>query len=191
MKRNTIIVLVVIAVIVLIFGGSTIGTYNGMVIKKQAVSASLSDIDSQLKRRMDLIPNLVNTVKAFAAQEKSIFDDVSANTAKLAGASTVADKATASDQLSGSLNRLIAIQQNYPLLKSDVNFRQLADELAGTENRINNARLDYNNAVQAYNTTIKSFPNNICAGIFGFKEAEYFKAANIVNEVPSTSGLLQ
>ena len=187
MKQKTIIIWVVIAAIVLIFVVSPIMTYNGLVTKKQAVTASMSDIDTQLQRRLDLIPNLVNTVKGYAAQEKSIFEDVSANTAKLAGATTPTDKATADDQLTGSLNRLLALTITYPTLKSDANFQALSDELAGTENRIAVSRLDYNNAVQAYNTSIQSFPNNITAGMFGFSPVDYFKAASTASEVPSVS----
>jgi LemA protein len=187
MKRNTIITLSIIVAIVLIFALSTMGSYNGMVTQKETVSAQLRNIDAQLQRRVDLIPNLVNTVKGFAAQEKSIMADVTANRAKLAGATTVPDKANANDQLTSSLSRLLVIAENYPQLKSDANFRQLSDELAGTENRIAVSRLDYNNAVQTYNTTIKSFPTAITAGIFGFKEAEYFKATSNASVVPSVS----
>lgn len=187
MKRNTIIVLAVIVGLVLIIGMSVIGPYNGMVTKKETVSAQLRNIDAQLERRLALIPNLVSTVKGFAAQEKSIMADVTANRAKLAGATTVGDKATANDQLSGSLSRLLVIAENYPQLKSDANFRQLSDELAGTENRIAVSRLDYNNAVQTYNTTIKSFPASIVAGIFGFRDAEYFKASAGATETPTVS----
>jgi len=186
MKRNTIILLV-IAAFVVIMVISAIGTYNGLVAKRQTVTSSLSDIDAQLQRRMDLIPKLVNSVKGYAAQEKSIFENVSANQAKLAGASTLSDKAAASDQLTSSLKSLIAIQINFPLLKSDANFQQFSDELAGTENRIAVSRLDYNKAVQSYNTTIQSFPANISAGMFGFKEFEYFKAANSAKEAPTVS----
>ena len=187
MKQKTIIIWVVIAALVLIFVVSPIVTYNGLVTKRQAVTAAMSDISTQLQRRNDLIPNLVSTVKGYAAQEKSIFEDVSANQAKLAGASTLADQAAASDQLSSSLSRLIAIQINFPELKSNANFQALSDELAGTENRIAVSRLDYNNAVQTYDTSIQSFPNNMLAGMFGFKAAQYFQASSNATTPPDLS----
>lgn len=187
MKRSVIIVLSVIVLLVIIIGGSIIGSYNGLVTQKETVDASFKIIDTQLQRRADLIPNLVNTVKGFAAQEKTIMADVTAARAKLAGAQSPSDKATADAELSGSLSRLIAIVENYPQLKSDVNFRQLSDELAGTENRIAVSRIDYNNIVKAYNISIKSFPKSIVAGIFGFKAADYFEASANASEVPNVT----
>src|SRR5665647_405701 len=178
MKRSLIIVLSVIVLLVIVIGGSIIGSYNGLVSQKETVDEKFRTIDTQLQRRADLIPNLVNTVKGFAAQEKSIMADVTAARAKLAGAQTPSDKAAANDQVSDSLSRLLVVVENYPNLKSDANFRQLSDELAGTENRIAISRKDYNEVVKTYNTTIKSFPTVVMASIFGFNEAEYFQASD-------------
>lgn len=186
MKRG-LIAIIVIAAIVLIAVLSLIGMYNGLVAQRESVDNSFRNIDTQLQRRADLIPNLVATVKGFAAQEKTIIDSVTSARAKLAGAQTVGEKATADGELSGALSRLLVIVENYPELKSDANFRQLSDELAGTENRIAVSRKDYNDVVKAYNTRIKSFPANLLAGAFGFKEAEYFQAAEGTDTVPTVS----
>lgn len=187
MKRSLIIVLSVIVLFAIIIAGSIIGSYNGLVSQKETVDERFKTIDAQLQRRLDLIPNLVNTVKGFAAQEKSIMADVTAARAKLAGAQTPPDKAAANDQLSGSLSRLLVVVENYPQLKSDDNFRQLSDELAGTENRIAVSRIDYNNAVKTYNINTKSFPKSIIARIFGFKAADYFEASSNAKDVPNVT----
>jgi len=187
MKRSLIIVLSVIVLLVIVIGGSIIGSYNGLVSQKETVDEKFRTIDVQLQRRLELIPNLVNTVKGFAAQEKSIMADVTAARAKLAGAQTPSDKATANDQLSGSLTRLLVVVENYPQLKSDANFRQLSDELSGTENRIAVSRIDYNNVVKTYNINIRSFPKSIVAGIFGFKAADYFEASSNAKDVPNVT----
>lgn len=177
MKRSSIILLGIIAVVIII-GAMLVGSYNGLVSQRESVTNSFRNIDTQLQRRADLIPNLVSSVKGFAAQEKSIIQSITDARAKLAGAQTVGEKANADAQLSGALKGLLVVVENYPNLKSDANFRQLSDELAGTENRIAVSRLDYNGAVKIYNTQIKSFPTNMLAGLFGFKEAEYFEASN-------------
>lgn len=155
-----------------------------MFLKAQKINQSESDIDTQLQRRSDLIPNLIETVKGYAAQEKGIFTAVADARSKLAGAQTVTEKAEADNQLSGSLSRLLAIVENYPNLKSDQNFRDLSIALEGTENRINIARKDYNNEVGKYNSAIKRFPNIIIAGIFRFEQKPYYKAAEGAKEVP-------
>lgn len=186
MKRGLIII-IVIAAVILVFAVSLIGSYNGLVSQKESVDNSFRNIDTQLQRRADLIPNLVATVKGFAAQEKTIIDSVTSARAKLAGAQTVGDKATADGELSTALSRLLVVVENYPELKSDANFRQLSDELAGTENRIAVSRKDYNDVVKSYNIKIKSFPTFLIAGIFGFKEAEYFQAAEGTDTVPTVS----
>jgi LemA protein len=186
MKRG-LIVIIVIAVVILAVVGSLIGSYNSLVSQKEAVTSAFQNIDTQLQRRADLIPNLVATVKGFAAQEKAIIDSVTSARAKLSGAQTVGEKATADGELSGALSRLLVVVENYPALKSDANFRQLSDELAGTENRIAVSRLDYNALVKTYNTKIKSFPTVIIARMFGFTEAEYFEAAAGTETVPTVS----
>ncbi|MCY6484488.1 LemA family protein [Clostridium aestuarii] len=161
-----------------------IGTYNKMVSLDQKVKRAQSDIDTQLQRRNDLIPNLVNTVKGYAAQEKDIFIEIANARAKIGGAKTVGEKANADNELSTALSRLLVVVERYPDLKSSANFRDLTVALEGTENRINIARQDYNRTVDTYNATIKKFPNFIIAGIFRFEDKEYYKAAEGVKEVP-------
>lgn len=178
--RTFLIVIVVIAIILF----PLIGSYNKMVTLEQTVNQSESNIDTQLQRRSDLIPNLVATVKGYAAQEKDIFTALADARAKLAGAQTVTEKANADNQLSESLSRLLVVVENYPNLKSDQNFRDLSVSLEGTENRINIARQDYNNAVGEYNSTTRKFPNSIIAGIFRFDQKPYYKAAEGAKEVP-------
>ena len=151
-------VLVSILMVIVLAVGSVFGFYNGMVSARENVDSKWSQVDNQLQRRSDLIPNLVNTVKGYAAHEKDVFQAVSDARAKMAGARTAGDKMAANTELNSALSRLLAVAENYPQLKADQNFRQLQDELSGTENRIAVARKDYNDAVQGYNTKIKSLP---------------------------------
>lgn len=171
----------VIALIVVIMG---ISGYNGLVSMNEDVTGKWAQVENQLQRRADLIPNLVNTVKGYAAHEKEVIQSVSDARAKLAGAQTVAAKAEANGELSGALSRLLMVAENYPNLKADQNFRALQDELAGTENRITVARQDYNTSVQTFNTKIKTFPSSIYAGMLGFAQQEYFKADEASKKVP-------
>ena len=170
------IVLIVIIAIVAVLAISGIGTYNGIVSADQNVKTQLGNIDSALKRRADLIPNLVNTVKGYVEHEDSAIEKVTSARQALLSATTIDEMNAANQELSSSLGRLIAIAENYPDLKASENFINLQYELAGTENRISTARDDYNNAVKAYNTKIKQFPGNIVAGFGGFSEAKYFEA---------------
>ena len=186
MKRG-LIVLIVVVVVLLIAVLSLVGSYNGLVSQREAVKTAFSDIDTQLQRRADLIPNLVATVKGFAAQEKAVIGLVTDARAKLAGATTVTDKANADSQLTSALSRLLVVVENYPDLKSNANFIALMDELAGTENRIAVSRLDYNTVVKAYDTKIQSFPTVLFAGMFGFTPADYFEASAGATAVPSVS----
>ena len=140
-------VLVSILMVIVLAVGSVFGFYNGMVSSRENVDSKWSQVDNQLQRRSDLIPNLVNTVKGYASHEKEVFQSVSDARAKMAGAKSVGDKLSANTELSGALSRLLAVAENYPQLKADQNFRQLQDELSGTENRIAVARKDYNDAV--------------------------------------------
>jgi Uncharacterized conserved protein len=178
--KTTLIIIAVIAVIFL----PLVGSYNSMVAQEQKVSAASSNIDTQLQRRSDLIPNLVQTVKGYATQERTIFTDVANARAKLAGAQNVTDKANADAELSGALSRLLVVVERYPDLKSNENFRDLQVALEGTENRIAIARQDYNNVVTSYNTTIRRFPNSIISGIFRFEQKPYYKASEGAKEVP-------
>jgi LemA protein len=179
------VALIVILIIVLISIFWAIGTYNKMVSLEQKVQESYSQIQNQLQRRADLIPNLVETVKGYASHEKEIFEAIADARSKLIGARTPEEQATADAQLNTALSRLLAIAENYPTLKADANFRQLMDELAGTENRIAVARKDYNEAVREYNAFIKRFPNVLIANAFAFREKQYFEAKPGAEETPS------
>ena len=175
--------IIAIAVVVLI-GGVMVSSYNGLISMSEQVNSQWSQVDNQLQRRSDLIPNLVNTVKGYAAHEQQAIQSVSDARAKLGGAQSPADKSAANDQLSGALGRLMMIVENYPDLKANQNFQALQDELADTENRIAVARRDYNNVVQVYNARIRSFPTSVLARVFGFESREYFKAAEGAKETP-------
>ena len=183
MKKSVLIIIGIIAIIAVLL----IAGYNGMVSKKETVDSSLSNLDVMLQRRADLIPNLVNTVKGYTSHETEIIDKITEARAKLVSANGIEEKSEANNELSSSLNALMVVVENYPDLKSSENFIQLSDELAGTENRIAVARKDYNDAVKTFNTSIKRFPNNILAGIFGFDEAVYFEADEKGQEVPSVN----
>lgn len=183
MKSSMKTLLIIIAVLALILLPA-IGTYNGLVSAEQSVKTAESDIDTQLQRRSDLIPNLVETVKGYATQEKTIFTDIANARAKLAGANNITDQANADSELSSALSRLLVVVENYPELKSNQNFKDLSVALEGTENRITIARQDYNTAVEKYNNKVKRFPGSIFAGIFGFDEQPYYKATEGAKEVP-------
>lgn len=184
MKKTGIIIAIIVGVVV-ILGISLISINNNLVSKETKVDAALANIDTNLQRRADLIPNLVNTVKGYAAHEQAALDSVTAARAQLAGASTVEEKAAADSALTAALNNLLVIVENYPDLKASANFVQLSDELAGTENRIAIARRDYNDAVQSYNTAIRKFPGNLVAGLFGFEQRDYFQASDSAQNVPN------
>lgn len=186
MKKSNIVLICVIAVVVII-AIFTISGYNGMVSKQENVESALSNLDVMLQRRADLIPNLVNTVKGYTSQENEIIDKITDARAKLVNAGSVEEKSNANNELTSSLNALMVVVENYPDLKSSQNFMQLSDELAGTENRIAVARKDYNSEVKTFNTTIKKFPSNILAVIFGFEQAVYFEADESSTEVPNVS----
>ncbi|MGO0061121.1 LemA family protein [Brevibacillus fluminis] len=176
MKRST-IVWIVIAALVLIAIFSGISSYNGLITLETNVDNKFSQIDVNLQRRADLIPNLVNTVKGYAAHEKEVIAAIANARSNLVGARTPSEKAQADAQLSGALSRLLVIVENYPNLKADAQFARLMDELAGTENRISVARKDYNDAVSVYNVKIRRFPTSIYASMLGFEKKDFFKAA--------------
>ena len=189
MKKSTGILLGVLGVIVvLVIGivGWGISSYNGLVTSEQAVETQASNIETQLQRRSDLIPNLVNTVKGYAQHEEEIYTALADARAKLSGANTE-EMEEANGELTSALNRLMVIVENYPDLKANENFIGLQDELAGTENRIAVARQDYNKAVQEYNVKIRRFPTNIIAGMFGFEKAALFESAEGAASVPNVS----
>ncbi len=186
MKKGLIIGGIIVAIILIVIM-SFVSTYNGLVVKEEEVDGKLADIAVQLERRADLIPNLVSTVKGYAAHEQAVIDSVTEARSKLLSADDAEEMAEANNELSTALNNLLVIVENYPELKSNTNFIQLQDELAGTENRISVARNDYNEAVKSYNKEIKLFPKNILAGMFGFEEKEYFEAKDSSSEVPEVS----
>jgi LemA protein len=183
LKKGWLGIGIVVAVIV-IFGLIFMSSYNSFVNLEEDVNQSHAQIDNQLQRRLDLIPNLVNTVKGYAAHEKEVIASISDARARLAGAKTPEEEATANDQLSGALSRLLVVVENYPNLKADQQFTQLMDELAGTENRIAVARKDYNEQVAEFNKKVKRFPGSIIAGIGGFDQKEYFKADPQAQQAP-------
>jgi len=179
------IAIAVIVVLLLIGFSSYIGARNQMVTKNETVKAAWSQVDIVLQRRADLIPNLVETVKGFATQEQVVFGDIAKARSSLLSASTPSDKIAANQQLDGALGRLLLIVENYPQLKSNENFLRLQDELAGTENRIAVERKRYNDSLQGYNTYIGLFPNNLWAGIAGFKRNDaYFAASEGSRQTP-------
>lgn len=182
-KEFKIIISIIIIFIILIF--PVISSYNSLVSLEQNVNVSESNIDTQLQRRSDLIPNLVNVVKGYASQEKDIFTDIANARSKLAGATNVSDRANADSELSTALSRLLVVVERYPDLKSNENFKDLSIQLEGTENRIAVARQDYNTAATKYNTKRRKFPSNIFASIFGFESKPLYKASDSANEVPS------
>lgn len=184
MKKSTITIIVVVAILLVILAG-LVSSYNGVVSLAEEVDNKFATIDTMLQRRADLIPNLVNTVKGYTNQEQAVIDSVTDARAKLAGANSVEEKANADQELTSALNNLLVVVENYPDLKSSQNFINLSDELAGTENRIATARKDYNDAVKEYNTKIKRFPTNIVSGMFGYDEKEYFQASEGSEEVPT------
>lgn len=183
MSRIMKIGLIIVGILIIL--AIPVSGYNNLVSLEQNVNSVSANIDTQLQRRSDLIPNLVNTVKGYATQEKDIFTDIANARSRLAGATNVQEQANADSQLSGSLSRLLAVVENYPELKSNQNFRDLSIQLEGTENRIAVARQDYNTAVTNYNTKRRRFPSNIISSIFGFQEKPLYKASEGAKEVPS------
>src|ERR1700733_2823219 len=178
-------IVAVLVVLALIFGGLYVGRRNQMVTLNETVKSDWAQVDVVLQRRSDLIPNLVQTVKGFAAQEQTVYDDIAKARAALGGAQTPKDKIAANGQLDTALSRLLVIVENYPQLKSNENFLRLQDELAGTENRIAVERKRYDDAIQEYNTFIGQFPNNIVASMSGFQRNDaYFAATEASRAVP-------
>ena len=183
MKRGTKITLIIAAIVVAIllvvglgFFSYIVGTYNSLVKKDEGVKTAWAQVENQLQRRMDLIPNYVETVKGYAKHEREVFIEVTEARAKVAGAVTPSQQIETNNELSAALSRLLLVVERYPDLKANQNFIRLQDELAGTENRIAVERMRYNEAVRDYNVYIRRFPNNILAGIFGFGRATLFEA---------------
>lgn len=175
MKRKGWIILAVAAVLVIGTYSWLKSSYNDMVLRREAATAQLGNVENQYQRRMDLIPNLVNTVKGYARHEEKIFTEVADARSRLLSAQGPAAKAEAGAQLNSVLGRLLAVAENYPQLKASDNFVRLQDELAGTENRISVARTRYNQTVRDFNAAIRKFPGSLFAPGLDFKAAEYFQ----------------
>ena len=190
MKKSTIIIIVV-AVIAVIWG---ISGYNGLVSMDEGVQTKWADVETQYQRRADLIPNLVNTVKGYAAHESETLQAVVEARAKATSmnidpsnmsAEQIANFQKAQDGVSSALSRLLVTVEKYPDLKANENFKELQVQLEGTENRISVARRDYNESARKYNTTLRSFPKNILAGMFGFEKKTYFEAQEGSEQAPT------
>lgn len=175
------IIVIILVVIALLF----IPKYNSLVTAEENVDSKWAQVENQLQRRYDLIPNLVESVKGYANHEQEVIANITEARAQMGSASSPEEQAVANDALTGALSRLLVVVENYPNLKADANFRQLMDELAGTENRLAVAREDYNNEVQQFNKHVKRFPGNLMAGMFGFEQKEYFKATAGADKAPS------
>jgi LemA protein len=173
-----------IALLVLIGFLYVRGTYNSLVTMDESVKAAWAQVENQLQRRYDLIPNYVETVKGYASHEKEVFIRVTEARARVGLAGNINDKIEANNDLSSALARLMVVVENYPELKANTNFIRLQDELAGTENRIAVERRRYNETVKEYNIKIRQFPDNIFAGMFGFEKATFFEVPKEKQEAP-------
>src|SRR5678815_2220029 len=181
--RSTIAVALLLTAAVMSSGCS----YNRFVGQEEAIKTQWAQVENQLQRRNDLIPNLVETTKGIAQQERDVFGQIAESRAKMAGATTPEQRIQAANEQSSALSRLLVVVENYPDLKSNASFNRLMDELAGTENRLAVERMRYNERVQAYNTSRRSFPSNVTAGIFGFKEHPLFNAPPEAERLPKVN----
>jgi len=183
-QKTVLIVVAILILLVLIPFFYLKGTYNRLVTMDEGVKAAWAQVENQLQRRYDLIPNYVETVKGYATHEKEVFLRVTEARSKVAGAGSIQDKIEANNQLSSALSRLLVVVERYPDLKANANFIRLQDELAGTENRIAVERRRYNETVKTYNITIRRFPTNLLAGLFGFDQAAFFEVPKDRQEAP-------
>lgn len=184
LRRTIVVVLAVVLAIFLAAGGTLAATYNRLVNVSEQVNEQWAQIESQLQRRYDLIPNLVETVKGYAAHEQEVFTAVAEARARLAGAASTSEQVQAANQMESALARLLVIVERYPDLKANEQFNRMMDELAGTENRINVARMRYNEAVKQYNRIIRTFPTVLLAGALGFDQRPYFQAQEGAETAP-------
>jgi LemA protein len=182
--KTVLIVVGILVLIILIPALYLRGTYNSLVTMDEGVKAAWAQVENQLQRRYDLIPNYVETVKGYAQHEKDVFIKVTEARSRVASAGNVNEKIQANNQLSSALGRLLVVVERYPDLKANTNFIRLQDELAGTENRIAVERRRYNETVRVYNTRLRSFPTNIIAGMFGFEKAAFFEVPKERQEAP-------
>ncbi len=176
--------LIVVVILLFVVGIGIIAPYNRLTRVEVDVDKSWAEVNNQLQRRNDLIPNLVETVRGYATHERELFEHIADARARLAGAASIPEKINASNELSGLLSRLLVVVENYPQLKANENFMRLQDELAGTENRLAVARNRYNQSVGNYNTQIRVFPTNFLAGMFGFGPRDFFEAPESARQVP-------
>lgn len=183
-KKSLFIILIVIFVIVLIFFTTFKGAYNKLVALDEGVNSAWAQVENQLQRRLDLIPNLVNTVKGYAEHEMDVLTAVTNARSRVGSAQTIPEKIDANRQLTSALGRLLVVVENYPNLKADQNFLALQSQLEGTENRIAVERRRYNETTRTYNTVVRKFPDNIIANMFGFERKSFFEAAEEAKEVP-------
>lgn len=186
MRRGSVLLAVVggLLVLCLLVGMMLFSYNNSFVAMEEDMNGRWAQVENQLKRRADLVPNLVETVKGYAGHEKEVFARISDARARLAGAGSVDDKMKASNELTGALSRLLVVAEAYPNLKADASFRGLQDELAGTENRLAVERQRYNEAVQAYNTSLRKVPGSLIAGMMGFKQRVYFEVTAAEKDAP-------
>lgn len=184
-KKKSLILLLVIVLAILVI--VPVATYNSLVSLQTTVEEGSANIDTQLQRRTDLIPNLVNTVKSFTTHETEVFAAVNTARENLMSAKTMAEKSQANEEVTSALNQLLAIAEAYPDLKSDTVYTGLMDELSGTENRISYARTEYNSAVASYNKAIRRFPAVLLAGMMGFEKADLFEAEAGAQTVPEVN----
>jgi LemA protein len=184
MKRTMLVRLALVGVVGALALPLSGCSYNTFVSQEEAIKAQLGQIQNQLQRRNDLIPNLVSTVKGYASHEQGVFEAVAESRAKLAGAKTPEDTIAAANAQSAALSRLLVVVEAYPQLKADAQFARLMDELSGTENRIATERKRYNDRVQDYNTLRRKFPSNVTAALFSFKEYPFFQAPAEAKQVP-------
>lgn len=182
--KTLIIVLGILLVIVIGIYSYLKGTYNSLVTLDESVKGAWAQVENQLQRRYDLIPNYVETVKGYAKHEKEVLTQVTEARARVGGATTVGEKMVANNQLTSALSRLLLVVERYPDLKANTNFIRLQDELAGTENRIAVERRRFNEMVKTYNIRIRHFPTNIIAGMFGFEKAAFFEVPKERQEAP-------
>ena len=184
MTRRTAVQLVALAVAALPLTGCS---YNKFVSQEEAIKAQWAQVENQLQRRNDLIPNLVETTKGFAQHEESVYKDIADARARLLAAKSPEETIAAANQQTTALGRLLAVVENYPQLKANEQFNRLMDELAGTENRLAVERMRYNDRVQEYNTSRRQFPANLTAKMFGFKEYPFFQAPPEAKGVPKVN----
>jgi LemA protein len=184
MKRRTAFQVLIVALVALPLTGCS---YNTFVGQEEAIKTQWAQVENQLQRRNDLIPNLVETVKGYAQHEEGVFKDIADSRSRLLAAKSPEETMAAANQQTGALGRLLAISESYPQLKANEQFNRLMDELSGTENRIAVERMRYNEAVQRYNTSRRQFPGNVTARLFGFKEYPLFQAPPEAKQVPKVN----